>query len=222
MTNPTRSPSYSSQHSRTLCGSAALNLSSGVRIPVPMKGGPVRVRAILALAVASLWLVVVAPATSASAVVAYPPSVCPTLSISTTTPLAGSSITVSGADFVPGASVRIELHTKVYVLAHVTTSTDGSFSVKVKLPAGVTGDHTIVAIGGTDTGASGCPAHPNQPIVIHDLGGASTSANGGSNGGGTAFTGIDILALLAAAAVLLGAGVMLNRRGSAKRAMTDY
>ncbi|MDT4925202.1 MAG: hypothetical protein QOG01_2915 [Pseudonocardiales bacterium] len=179
-----------------------------------------RVRAILALAVASLWLVVVAPASSASAAAAYPPIPCPTLSVSTTTPLAGTSITVSGSNFTPNASVRLELHTQVDVLANVTTSNNGSFSVNVRLPAGVTGDHDIVAIGGTETGATGCPA--SETIVIHDVGGASTSAPGG-NGGGTAFTGIDILALIAVAAVLLAAGVLLNRRGnSAKRAASRY
>jgi hypothetical protein len=179
-----------------------------------------RVRAILALAVASVWLVVVAPASSASAPVAYPPVQCPTLSVSTTSPLAGSSITVSGSNFVPGAAVRLELRTQVSVLANVTTNNDGSFSVSVRLPAGVSGDHDIVAVGGIGTGATGCPA--SVAIVIHDIAGASTSAPAG-NGSGTAFTGIDILALIAVAAALLAAGVLLNRRGnSAKRAASRY
>lgn len=166
----------------------------------------------IALAFTSLALVLAGPVSSA---VAYPATTCPTLSVSTTTPLPGETITVTGAKFAANATIRLELHSSVTVLATVTSSATGTFSVDVKLRAGVTGNHDLVAIGG-DTDAPGCPANPIQVLTIQTLT-SSGSNGGGSNGGGTAFTGVDVLGLLAAAGLLISAGVLFNRRGSAKR-----
>jgi hypothetical protein len=171
-----------------------------------------KLRAILVLGLAVAGLALVSP--SAQAAPVYPPVTCPTLSLSTTNPVAGESISVTGTMFAPHAKVRLELQSTTDVLAHVTTDGQGSFKTTVKLPAGVTGRHKLVAIGGDVAGQEliGCPADPFQTINIQ--GGSS----GTSSPGGTAFTGLDVLGLLAAAAVLLAGGVLLQRSGKRRRA----
>jgi hypothetical protein len=169
----------------------------------------------IALAVAGLWLVLAGPASGSSAV-GYPPTTCPTVSISTENPLPGGTMTVSGKNFAPNAAITLELHSKATVLATDTTSATGSFSTEVTLPEGVVGRHLIVVVGG-DTDATGCPVDPFQVLQIQDIAASRSSGGGSGSGGGTAFTGVDILGLLAGAAVLIGAGVLFNRRGHASR-----
>jgi hypothetical protein len=170
-----------------------------------------RLRTLLALVVASIGLLIAAPAASA---VAYPPTTCPTLSVSTTTPLAGATITVTGSNFTPGANITLELHTTTYVLAHVTASASGAFSASVTMPAGVTGAHDIVATGGASV--PGCPASPVQAIDLQ-AGAQATGVAGGGGGGGTAFTGVDVLLLLAVAGGLVAIGVAFNSGGKRRR-----
>ncbi|MDT4901357.1 MAG: hypothetical protein QOJ78_2287 [Pseudonocardiales bacterium] len=170
-----------------------------------------RVRAMIALGLASLWLVLVGPASSA---VAYPPTTCPTMSISTENPLPGATMTVTGNNFAANASIQLRLDTSSgNVMATLTSSAAGAFSVQVTLPAGLFGRHKFVAVGG-DTDATGCPVDPFQVINVQPI---SASSGAAGAGGGTAFTGFDIMALLVGAAVLIGAGVLFNRRGHASR-----
>jgi hypothetical protein len=175
-----------------------------------------RLRATALLAVAAVSAFLAAPAAVAAPVAHlanYPPTVCSTLSVSTTNPLPGATITVSGTNFTPDAGVRIELHTTIYVLKTVTADASGSFSTEVTLPAGVTGTHQIVAATGAIRGAN-CPGDPFVTIHIQTRGlEGSTAANPGGNGHGTAFTGVDILLLVAVAALLVGAGYAFNRGG---------
>jgi hypothetical protein len=174
-----------------------------------------RLRAIVALAVCAFGSMLLAPAASAAP---YPPTVCASLSVSTTNPLPGQEITVSGENFIAGASVRLELHTVIYVLKTVDADGAGSFTTTVKLPDGVTGSHTIVAATGAPSGGD-CPTDPLQLIHIQ-TGGGSTSA--GPGGGGTSFTGVDVLAMLIGAAALVGVGVALNRSGQRRRAAARH
>jgi len=166
-----------------------------------------RLRAIVALAIAVVASALFAP--SATAAAGYPTTQCPSLSVSTTNPLPGQSITVSGVNFTPNASVRLELHTTVYVLKTVTADDQGAFTTSVTLPDGVVGSHEIVAATGAPN-ISGCPGNP--VVVIHIQTGGSSSSTGGHHGG-TSFTGVDVLAMLVGAAVLIGAGVVFNRGG---------
>lgn len=170
-----------------------------------------RVRAILALAAAGVAALLFAPIAQAAAP-DYPPSICATLSISTTTPLSGEQITVSGSDFKPNASVRLELHPDSVVLKTATTDSTGAFSTLVTLPSGLTGTHTIVAATGFFSEGGTCP----PPSISIGIEGSSSSAGNGHNGG-TSSTGEDILIMLAAAAVLIGAGVAFNRSGKRRR-----
>lgn len=168
-----------------------------------------KLRAMLAIGLAGLCLAFAAPASAAAA---YPAKMCPTLSISTMTPLVGESITVSGAAFAPNAKIRLELHTKIYVLANVTSSATGTFSTQVKLPAGVRGNHKIFAIGGDLSNTPGCPVDPVQILGIGSTNGANPAGPNGTSGG-TAFTGVNIALMLLAAAALIAAGLTFNRRG---------
>ena len=172
-----------------------------------------KVRAVLALAAALGWLALLAPAGTAAA---YPPTTCPTIAVSTTAPAVGETITVSGSNFDADATVTIQLHSATYDLGTDHTDASGTFSARVTLPAGVTGHHLIEVQGAQ----SACPADPVQVDIQGTGGPASASvANGspGSPGTGTAFTGVDILGLLVAAAALIGLGVLLNRRSSGRR-----
>lgn len=176
-----------------------------------------RVSWVLALVAMLLGLVAV-PATAADAQpVAYPPTICPTLSISTTTPLPGSSMTVSGTNFTPNATIKLELHSPTYVLATVKSSAQGTFTTSVKLPAGVTGNHEITAVGGGATAT--CPVDPVQILKITPPVGPGGGTSG--NGGGTAFTGVDVLLLVLVAAALLASGVAINR-GAKRRKQAEW
>jgi hypothetical protein len=175
-----------------------------------------KLRATLALGLAAAWLALVSPSAGASTVLDYPAIPCSTLSVSTTNPLPGARITVTGTLFAPHANVRLELSGTGDTLGTVTTNSAGSFKTTVTLPADAQGRQQIVAVGGDVAGSVGCPADPSQSL---DIQGASTST--GASGGGTAFTGVDILALLAAAAVLVGGGVLLQRSGKRRRAFAS-
>jgi hypothetical protein len=180
-----------------------------------------KIRSILALVVALAGLLLAAPAAQARAAAptdpVYPPTTCPTISVSTTHPLPGATITVVGTNFDPNTKVTLRIKSPSIFLRSVVSDNGGSFTTTVKLPPGLFGNRLIIAIGG-QTG--GCPADPVQ-ITIQN-GSSNSGGNGGgngNNGGGTAFTGTDVAGLLALAAALIGLGVLLNRRSrSAKRA----
>jgi hypothetical protein len=162
--------------------------------------------AVLALAAPAL----IVPAVTAPAQAAgprYPATTCATLYVSTTHPLPGASLAVTGKEFTAHAAVTVEIAKPSTVLKRVRTDADGSFSTTVRLPDGLTGKRVITAVGGQTTT---CPVDPIQLAI---QGGAPNPAAGGTpNGGGTAFTGLDVAGLLAIAVALIGAGVLLNRR----------
>jgi alpha-L-fucosidase len=169
-----------------------------------------KIRALIALAVAVLAAVFFSPAAQANAsprALAYPPTTCPgTLSVSTTHPLPGETITVTGHNFTPGANVHLVLHTVTYDLGTFKADAQGSFTAQVKLPDGVVGQHLVVAV----SGAPHVRQCPGETIQIQAPGGTSTGPGGPP---GTSFTGTDLLLILLAAAVLLGAGAIFLRSG---------
>lgn len=126
----------------------------------------------------------------------------PVLTLSTSTPLEGSTLTVAGSGFGGGDTINITLHTATYNLGSVTTTGSGTFSTQVTLPAGVTGQHTIVA---TDAN-TGQTASASIDII------ASGSSNGGtsSSSGGLSNTGVAVMSIGGLGVLLLlGGGVML-------------
>jgi hypothetical protein len=182
-----------------------------------------KLRAILAPVLALAGLALAFP-TAAGADPVYPPTTCATLSLSTTHPAPGASITVVGASFDPDARIRLRIVSPKIYLGTVHSNGSGGFTTTVKMPAGLTGARFITAEGGQ---VNVCPVDPQQ---IYIQGSAAASGNaggggansGGSNGGGIAFTGEDIAGLLAVALALIGLGVLLNRRSRAgKRVHTD-
>jgi hypothetical protein len=180
-----------------------------------------RLRATLTLGLATLCMLLLAPFfTGSVAAGAYPITTCSTLAVSTTNPLPGEAITVTGTNFLPGASVSLVLRPGETALKTVTASASGSFSTQVTMPNSTTngGNYNIVATTGAVRN-SNCPADPIQTLAIQaetdtNGGGAGggASGNGGSGNGGLSVTGLDIAGLLVLAAALLGTGVALNRR----------
>jgi hypothetical protein len=79
----------------------------------------------------------------------------PSPNVSTTTPTAGGTITVSGDGFAPGATLTVELHSDPVLLATVVADGNGAYSAVVTIPADTApGPHQIVVSG---TGADGQP-----------------------------------------------------------------
>ncbi len=88
------------------------------------------------------WLPVARAADQVCATVGSTPSV------STTTPTAAGTMTISGNGFLPGTSLTIVLHSDPVVLATVDADANGAYSVIVTIPAGTTpGTHQIVVSG---------------------------------------------------------------------------
>jgi len=174
-----------------------------------------RLRAVLLLPLTIALVLLGAPVSGAFASpVAYPVtgSECAGISVSTTVPAPGESITVTGSKFDSHGHVRLVLDTGD-VLKRVTADANGSFTTKVKMPDGVTGFHVLHARGGKTNQPADCPADPGLNIGS----GASAPGTPGHHGG-TSFTGLDIGLLLAAAALLIAVGVALNRKSSRKSA----
>lgn len=170
-----------------------------------------RVRALLTMGLALVCALLAAP--FAGSAIAYPPTTCSTLSVSTTTPVAGASFTISGSNFEPSASVHLVLRPAGSDLGTAHTDTTGAFSVTARIPADVSGNQNVVATSGATINGV-CPADPIQALDVQAASNGNNGGggnNGGSNGG-LSNTGLDIAALLALAAALIVGGVALNRR----------
>jgi hypothetical protein len=180
-----------------------------------------RPRATTAAAVATLLTAAaVAPAAAAEPAAQYPATVCAMISVSTTHPLPGETILVSGVDFRAHAAVRLELHSAPRYLTTARTDARGSFATRVRIPEDIHGRHRLVAATGRPDNAN-CPGNPYVAIYVQGGVTASTAPPGGHHGG-TSFTGIDVLLILLAAAVLIGTGVALDRGGKRRHAHSGH
>jgi hypothetical protein len=139
-------------------------------------------------------------------VLSYPPTVCPTLSISTTTPHPGEAITITGKGFVPGDTITLVFDSADHPLGTAHVADDGTFSVNVTMPSGVTGNHLIIAQGSSDN----CPVDPIQVFF-------PGSGVGGKTTGGLSNTGANVLLGVSLGLALLVAGFALNRGATARR-----
>lgn len=180
-----------------------------------------RLRAVFALMAALAGMMLVGlPSAGARAVAqgsdpAYPPTTCAQMSTSTTHPQPGAHITITGSSFDANTRVRLYIKKPRILLRSIITDANGAFSTTVKLPDGLFGNRIIIAVGGQ---VNVCPVDPIQ-ITIQ---GGTSNPGGSGNPGGTSFTGVDIGALLAAAAALVGVGVLLNRRGRTTKRATSH
>jgi hypothetical protein len=127
----------------------------------------------------------------------YPPSPHAQIMASTTTPDVNETIEASGAAYCPNEDVAITLNGKFVTTTH--TDSTGAFDPPVTVHR--TGKQPLCGIG-----ASGLPNDRDcltLTVTAHGQGG------GHNPGGGTSFTGTDIMLIVVAAAVLLGAGATL-------------
>lgn len=181
-----------------------------------LSGRALAIPAVLTLAAVGLLATVGDPAgaapISASGLVAaagtatcpsYPFGPGPTVSISTTDPFPGETVTIRGANFDKNAHVSTVLSPPGTTLASVSTGSTGAFTERVTIPTGATGSATISVVGGAP---AACP--PNT-MVIH----VQTTVVPPSGGGSLASTGVDILVGLLVALLLLSAGLFLTRTG---------
>ncbi len=164
---------------------------------------------VIAMAVALLAAVGISTGSSASA---YPATTCASISVSATSPVAGTSITVTGEGFTPGVALTLVLEAQPdtqghSTVGHVTASAGGTFVFTLVVPPN-SGLHNLVAIG--DALTSLCPA---DPFASLDIRAAST----GTSSGGLASTGSDVLGVLGLAVVLIAAGTLATVSGRRKR-----
>jgi hypothetical protein len=160
---------------------------------------------IVVAALAALFAVL-GLATSASAA---PYSNQATISVSTTNPAIGGTLTISGSGWAAGETVILTLESSSFSLGSAIANASGDFSTSVTLPSGVSGDHTIVARGAT-SGATASAA-----ICIGSCGGGGSASSGG--GGGLASTGLAVAAIGGLGVVLLIAGGLMLLAGRRRK-----
>lgn len=150
---------------------------------------------------------------------------CADISASTTAPNPGQSIEVSGAKYEAGEDVAIYIGgtasvTVVNDICQVTltggtrvgtahTDSSGAFDPSVTVPESLSGDQPLTGIG-----ASGDSF--DRATITLTIGGSDNGGTGGNNG--TSFTGVEVMALLVTAGLLLLGGVALARAGKRRTA----
>ena len=120
----------------------------------------------------------------------------------------GDHLHCTARGFAPGEAVSVAVHSPVRPLGRVTASASGQaayeYSVAEDLAAGA---HSLSFTGQQSTTVAIFPF-----VVAVGGGSAGGGSGGGGGGGGIAFTGTNVLGLLAIALALIGAGVALHRR----------
>jgi hypothetical protein len=136
---------------------------------------------------------------------AYPPAPHATIMSSTTTPSVGETIEASGTAYCPDEDVRLTLAGRFVGTTH--TDRAGDFDPPVKVTQ--TGKLLLCGVG-----ASGLP---NDRDCLTLTVQAPGQGGGHHPGGGTSFTGTDVLVIVVAGSALLGAGGALLVTGRRKR-----
>lgn len=140
---------------------------------------------------------------------------------------AGGQLTVSAAGFAPGDPAQVSIDSEAYLLADVEIGTDGTLSVTVTVPEGLSaGAHRIyvtapaTVASAVVTVATAVPGSPGGSGSGSGAGGSgSGSAGPGGGRGALAASGIDVPAAPIAAGILaLGAGLLLALRARRRRA----
>ena len=123
------------------------------------------------------------------------------------TPAAGDKVTLKGAGFAPGSTVSLFIYSTPTPLGQVTTGDDGTFTATVTIPAGFSGNHSLVAAG---IDPSGAPLYLRMDITIA---GAAVAA-GAAATGGLAYTGFTALPFVGGGllALLAGGGLLVAGR----------
>ncbi|WP_243229304.1 hypothetical protein [Microbacterium sp. CIAB417] len=140
-----------------------------------------------------------------------PPAVTPRLQVSVTSARPGEVIDVTGENFQPGETVRLELHSTPMPLGQLTADAAGRIAGSVTIPTNVpAGAHHVVAIG-----ASSAFEASVALTVIPLQGGAAPNGESGDAEAGAALAATGAAAptiLVAVALGLLVLGGFLTRR----------
>jgi hypothetical protein len=142
----------------------------------------------------------------------YPPAPDATVEVNTTVPSVGDPLEISGIRYCPNESVELTIAGQHVGTAH--TDGDGGFDPQVTTP-GPPGAKQVCGIG-----ASGLDTD-RDCLLIHVQNAGSSAAEAGppaqGNGGGTAFTGVQIALLGVLALVLVVGGVVVTTVGRNRR-----
>lgn len=141
----------------------------------------------------------------------YPPEPNATVMASTTTPFAGQKIDASGTAYCPDEDVTLTVAGKVVGTAH--TDTSGAFAPQVVVVPGPPGDKQLCGIG-----ASGL-SNDQDCLTLHVTAGhgVEAAAAGGGSGGGLAFTGAQVMGLIALAIALVAGGAFFTAAGRRRK-----
>lgn len=132
------------------------------------------------------------------------------ISVSVGSPCVGEVEIINGSGFAPGERVVIELRSEPIELGTVTADPDGDFTLRVRVPDAVDGDH-VVAARGVSSGASA-----TTEIDIRDCDDGNDGdddSDGSSDDGGFTLprTGATVGGLGVAGLVLIGTGIAVRR-----------
>lgn len=132
------------------------------------------------------------PVTHSSAAPYDDPTV---VSVSQQTPDEGGSLTFSGSGYASGENIDLILHSTPISLGTTVANAAGAFSAVVTLPDGITGAHTLEALGRT--------SHRSSVVAI------TIEAPAAAAGGGLPLTGFALMGTVAAGLAALLVGVFL-------------
>ena len=126
-------------------------------------------------------------------------------------------VTVKGSGFQSGSVVDFELHSTPVSLGSAIADASGTVSFTATLPAGTTGEHSIVAIGVSPLGArvelsTPISVAPSTELAALPAKVGSAPATGDIEPTDLAFTGVDALGLSLVGFGLIAAGTVLMRR----------
>jgi hypothetical protein len=157
------------------------------------------------------------PTATAAGNAQTPPS--PSLNISASAATEGNTVTATAEGFQPGSEVTFELRSDPVTLGKTNADANGRATLTTTLPAGVTGQHNIVAIG---INPAGQPVELKSPIVIapkiESLPQApiATAAPATETPNTLALTGGNVAAITAAAIAMILVGLSLRRTKTQK------
>jgi len=116
----------------------------------------------------------------------------------------GSTVTLSGSGYAPGATLDLELHSDPVQLGTVTTDDQGAFTTDIEIPADAPeGDHELVVSSqGTVVSTTPVTLVAPEPVVADDAVSAATETAAAPETV-PPLTGLVILVALAAAGVVL-------------------
>lgn len=123
-----------------------------------------------------------------------------------TTVAPGATLTISGGGFAGDAAVTVAVYSSPQVLDHVVADASGSVAATVTLPSGLSGQHTVTALG------DGPGNVPHALTATVDVEAAVTGS-----GSSLPYTGFDVLEWTLGGLALILAGFALMRTAVFRR-----